>query len=381
MAPQLARMPVMVINLKKDEERKRNMGTFLNGMGCRNIEFLEAHDAQQMVISGGRSKRESKSTWRVTYDDLRADGSYERVTWNIKGNTLAASGAADFWSQHGCSRSHFDTLQWAKEQLQHCQAVMICEDDCAAGQDLTLVECGKKLRVLYDQLSAKHPSWCCLLLGGVPLAYQKGENGPSRVPGIHKADYVFQAHCIIWKASSQTDSLIDVVSQKIKAGLISDNAYAATMKQWPGKFFYVVPSLVIQDADFGSKLQLGSASGANKGYTECRAQIRSKSKAALSKAARAKMPKAYSKALGSDRRGAKKVRRRPLKRMRATLGARGGKTKAGNGSSAEDIKNKEKKMVAWRTRHGTWPSKTLAHSNWKISSKLWARVKKDHPDL
>ena len=76
------------------------------------------------------------------------------------------------------------------------------------------------------------------------------------------------------------------------------------------------------------------------------------------------------------------IAKRALSTMRKRIGASGGmiggKRNAAGGSTEEMVTKKIAKMRDFHRAHGAWPSKSVSASRWKVSTKLWARARREH---
>ena len=160
-------------------------------------------------------------------------------------------------------------------------------------------------------------------------------------------------------------------------GLMADNAWASLMRTHKGSFFYAEPNFVLQDSKTVSSLQYASEKGGQKGYEESRKIKKLQPRGCVAMKARANMPAALKNALGRDRRGCKRIRKQNLKRMRQSVGQKGGFKKAGGTSTAKDVRKKEQGMQKYFERHGVLPTKRFSAEKWKASTVLWARVRKE----
>ena len=101
----LTDIPVVIINLRREPERKAASVKFFTEIGFTNIIPLEAVDGQQLLSSGGRLRKISNTAWRVSYDQKTSSGN-SRVCHHLYCGKLGAFGATDLWAQHACSMSH-----------------------------------------------------------------------------------------------------------------------------------------------------------------------------------------------------------------------------------------------------------------------------------
>ena len=216
MAPYFSSLPVTVINMEREGDRKRATKEFLQSIGLQQISFLKAHDAQELIEKSGRSKKIRKGTWRVAYDiEDSKTGKLTHQSFVINSNGLGRAGCADFWAQHGCSVSHRDALVGALETLEQHAGCLIVEDDLITRQTM---QNGSDVRAtarkIIDKLDKRFPKWVCFLLGGMQVSWQAGTNQPCGIGGVRHADYVMQAHCVYWRATPHTGDVIRTVIKK-----------------------------------------------------------------------------------------------------------------------------------------------------------------------
>ena len=77
-------------------------------------------------------------------------------------------------------------------------------------------------------------------------------------------------------------------------------------------------------------------------------------------------------------RGSKPISKKALQNMRSRTGEKGGQVNAGSGSSRKQIDGKVKAMTKHTEAYGKWPSKSVGLARWSVSSKLWARARRQH---
>lgn len=158
----LPNMPVLVINLQRQSDRKECVTGVLKSLGCKDIRIREGYDGRELLKSAGRCRKEpDKGVYRFCYDEFE-DGVKRRAQWCIRGNSIAVAGSADVWGQHGCSRSHFDVLGEAAEFLKKHACVAIAEDDLRFGSEFQSAKTvAAEVRKQFKLLCQKYPSWTC----------------------------------------------------------------------------------------------------------------------------------------------------------------------------------------------------------------------------
>ncbi len=77
-------------------------------------------------------------------------------------------------------------------------------------------------------------------------------------------------------------------------------------------------------------------------------------------------------------RGSKPISKKALQNMRSQTGEKGGQVNAGSGSSRKQIDRKVKAITKHTEAYGKWPSKSVSLARWSVSSKLWARARRQH---
>ena len=368
MAVGLRGLPVRVMNLKRRLDRKSTMRSLLLDIGFSDVKYIDAIDAEEIVKSGGRSKKVGKGMWRITYDVGGV-----RKTFKLKGNKLASTGSCEVFAQHACARSHRHMLVLAAKAS---GPILLCEDDWKIGPGIgSAVEVRKELTRVIRCLNKYYPRWCCLHLGSDPLWSNTHNNGVSKVAGISHASYVMQAHGVLWNLRvKDSRRLIQEVCDSIDRGFLADNAYASVMRKNPEKFFRCNPDLIIQDSRLASNLQLLSDKGGRSGYSRAMHLNRGE-RLRFGKTAVKRLNFKYRKNLGSQHRGVCRIKKQNLKRMRQEIGATGGKCRAGGGVTAKEIARKIANMKLYFDRFGEFPSKSECASRWSVGSELYSKTR------
>ena len=176
----MQRSPVYCINLKRQRKRREQSLEFLSSLSFQNIEFVDAVDGEKLLQQGGRSRKISATTWRLTYDINQ-----QRVSKRIRPGKLGASQGTSMWAQHACSESHGLALRLVLHQLRESEAhhIFVCEDDCVLPEGVNAKGFLLRLAKVCRALDAKYPHWCCLLLGGHPRYSFKTGNQATTIPG------------------------------------------------------------------------------------------------------------------------------------------------------------------------------------------------------
>ena len=369
---------VLVINLVRQTERWRKAKFFCKGIGVKP-ERIVATDGQSCLLSGGRCVKQSASTYRLSYDKVSKKTKKKiRIVSKFRPGKLAAHGSTFIWGQYGCSQSHGNALLKVQKAFneQKVQFALILEDDVTTASNVSTSDVVPCLKNFVRQLDKEY-DWVALCLGGQTAICNQGGNGPSRVPGVFHCTRVLQAHGYLWKRTGLSlEILADLIERMHNGGQIADNAYASLQKKYSSAFFFVKPALLVQDEQAGSSLQLASGSGSQKGYaTALRKAASGATHKSQASAARKRLPPKVVQALGSSRRGVKKIDRKALQGMRSEFGQAGGSQNAGGGSSCKQIKKKEVAVQKAYESTGVFPSKRVAYRKWGVSQSVWQRMK------
>ena len=368
-------MPVLLINLKRQADRRKQSLKVLRELGFTKIHVVDAIDGLSLLREcSGRARKTTKTQWRLTYN---VDGT--RKTFPLKTSGLGNAGGCDLWGQHACAQSHRLCVEKTQRLFQrNVEAVLVVEDDLCLPPLLSADEFQQSLKRVWKQLSDSYPDWTGFWLGGTGVFSIGATNGPTQIQNVRFADWVMQAHAYMLRRTSKSrDVLRSFVDKVGVGGLMADNAWAALMRTHRGLFFYSEPNLVLQDSKTVSSLQYVSEKGGQKGYEESRKIKKLQPRGCVAMKARANMPSQLKKALGRDRRGHRPIRKQNLKRIRQTVGQKGGFKKAGGTSNAKDVRKKEQGMQKYFERHGVFPTKKFSAEKWKASTVLWARVRKE----
>lgn len=367
-------MPVLLINLKRQPDRRKQSLKLLRELGFSNIQVVDAIDGMSLLQEcSGRARKQTKTQWRLTYN---VDGT--RQTFPLKTSGLGNAGGCDLWGQHACALSHrrcVEKIQRFFKGNRH-EAALVVEDDLCLPPLLSVQEFQQNLRRFWQQLSKHFPEWTGFWLGGTGVFSIGATNGPTHIPNVHFADWVMQAHAYAVRRSATTTDLLNAFVEKVDSGYMADNAWASVMRAHKGTFFFAMPNLLLQDSKMTSSLQYVSVSGGQKGYVESRNLFKKQSQRIVAMKARANMPPKLKNALGPDRRGRKRIRKQNLKQMRQSVGQKGGFKKAGGTSTAKEVRKKELAMQRHFEKHGVFPTKSLSAKKWKASTSLWSRVRK-----
>ena len=109
----LRNMPIIIVNLQKDENRRTHMVQFMQKLWLCNYEFLKAIDGTELLARGGRARR-SKNLWTLTYETGVANQTV-RISHKLRASKLSKCGGTNVWAQHACAMSHHAAI--AKAQL------------------------------------------------------------------------------------------------------------------------------------------------------------------------------------------------------------------------------------------------------------------------
>lgn len=373
-APALNDIPVILISLERQLERRARTTDFLKTLGLHNVAVLIATDGEKLLCAGGRQRKVTSTMWRLCYEE-----NGHRVSRFIKPGQLAADGATNLFNQHACAWSHRRAMTLALDLLEQHPAVMIAEDDLVLGPGLKrpdgFVHAFTKM---WRKLSVSYSSWSALLLGGFPRYSFNTGNQPTTILGVSFGDFVVQGHATIWRRSELSRNLLVAIQQRIDAGALNDNAVASLMRTSKHVFFWCEPALISQSDTHVSTLQLLGAAGGQKGYNQALRKRKQKSKTAVAKIARQRMPAKIRAAYGMDRRGQHSINKKKLKEVRAVAGRSGGAKRCGNGSDEKTIKNKVAAMQKYLKKHSRWPTKRFAARTWSVSTSLWRRSRDEH---
>lgn len=367
-------MPVLLINLKRQPERRKQSLKVLRELGFSNIQVVNAIDGLALLREcSGRARKITKTQFRLTYD---VEGT--RKTFLLKTSGLGNAGGCDLWGQHACAQSHRLCVEKTQRLFQrNVEAVLVVEDDLCLPPLLSADEFQQSLKRVWKQLSDSYPDWTGFWLGGTGVFSIGATNGPTQIQNVRFAHWVMQAHAYVLRRTSKSRDILRSFVDKVGVGgLMADNAWAALMKAHPGLFFYSEPNLVLQDATTVSSLQYVSEKGGQKGYEVSRKIKKLQPRGCVARKARANMPSELKNALGRDRRGHKPIRMQNLKQMRRSVAQKGGLTKAGGTSTAKDVRRKEQGMQRYFEKRGVFPTKSFSAKKWKASTPLWARVRK-----
>ena len=91
-------MPVLLINLKRQPDRRKQSLKLLRELGFSNIQVVDAFDGASLLHEcSGRARKKTKTQWRLTYN---VDGT--RKTFPLKTSGLGNAGGCNLWGQHAC---------------------------------------------------------------------------------------------------------------------------------------------------------------------------------------------------------------------------------------------------------------------------------------
>ena len=363
----------LVINLDRDKKKLEQVRALLRALGL-TWKRLKAIDGRKLLLAGGRSRLVKPLNYRLCYNEEKC-----RVQHVIRPGKLARSGALDIWSQHACARSHRAALERVLFSFTSKRKyILVLEDDIVLANGVTCAQFWSRLRKVIRYLNKNHQNWVALLLGAVPLLCEAGGNKQTGLANLYSARRAVQAHAIVFNNNTDTQACIDTVQSKISKGMVADNAMAAAMKVFQDAFYYLHPSLLIQNQDCTSALQLVGNSGGHKGYQQALRKSASMTKMHVARTARSNLPSKIVSALGPKRRGVKPIVKKSLKEVRKRIGSCGGKASAGGGSTVEMVNSKMKALLAYVRKSKTFPSRRMAEEKFQVSRTVWAKLKQKH---
>lgn len=71
-----------------------------------------------------------------------------------------------------------------------------------------------------------------------------------------------------------------------------------------------------------------------------------------------------------------KISKPALKGLRRDSGHKGGRVKAGNGTSAKQSKLKRNSLLRYFHQHQKFPTRSFAKRKWSVSSEMWASTRR-----
>lgn len=212
----LPNIPVLVINLPRQEDRLRSIKEQIDMIGFKHVELVAAVDGDDLLAAGGRSRGLNKQGMhRVSYNE----DNHRIVRMCRAGRNCALS---YIWGQVGCTLSHLKALCRAKELLDGgaSDKVLTLEDDAKIATEAADVK--KSFKHIVQHLGERFPSWDLLLLGGAPCdAYCKvvPRHGPCGIAGLRRSESVYQTHACVVRASA-----LEHICSKPQRGLMADSA-------------------------------------------------------------------------------------------------------------------------------------------------------------
>lgn len=334
------RLQCYVINLKRRPDRKQSVQRLLAQLDVKPI-WVSAVDGNELKSAGGRVYHKGGGKVVITFD---RDG--QRETYRGQWGHNYLRGLVKPWPYVGACLSHKLALE--KALRSNAEMAMICEDDLHI-DDISM------FWTTVQRIVRAKPNLECVQFGSQTAGVSPTKRKQVAVLPLRRqlriAHRNYQAHCYLVSRGGMTALL-----RRLEEGKTPDGAIVAEQNHMNGRYFYVHPALVVQKGDSETSSQ-GSWEKALRGKKH--------------------VPMRKVRQSGAGTVVKKRILKRSVSMLRAKAGEVGGKSQSGSGSTRKDIEKKMKAMTRYLDKHGSFPTKVLSASLWKVSTKLWARVRKE----
>ena len=356
----MSQCPVCIITLSSQEQRTKDMRLFIDSINADNVQWIDGINGHALKKCAGRLRTvDDKGHLRLSWTDTATK---QRCVRHLHFGKCYSVGLVEPWGMAGCCMSHALALEAGLTANQ--DYFLVLENDCSTDVPQLFWQ------ILKKAVDGMPEGWTVLQLGvdsagPAPLSRRACHRNIVLDDFVGKLR-VSERNCLAHAYAISKKGAAEML-HVLQDGRTPDAALMSLqgrcLRRSRRGCFHFSPSLVRQhrptDADPSTTCTFQSWSKGMKGWQQ-------------------KGPMGVCD--GARQRGKRKITRAALSRVKKQSGKTGGKEKAGNGSSAEQIRDKSRKINSFYRRTGRWPSKNEAHKRWQISNRLWTRLKAEACD-